>query len=415
MSADIDEHLKRADDQSLGVAMPRFFTAADLDDVELPPLTYVVPGIIVEGLTLLAGKPKARKSWFCLDLGLAVAWGGSALGGRQCPEGDVLYAALEDSPRRLQERMRLMSPDHAKPHRLTFATKLPPLGGGCLKSLEGWLGTVSDPKLIMLDTLGRLRDDGASQNNQYQADYRLLAELQQWALGKNLAVMLVHHTRKLETDDPFDQVSGTQGLAGAADTVLILKKDGTGSTLHGRGRDIEEFAHALDFDTVHCRWNILGDSAEVRRSTERQQILEVLAASPEPIGPTEIAVDAEMKNDNVRGLLRKMVAAGEVEQIGRGRYQIPGRSRPNAAECDRRNRQSDHQKVAVPSEDRHAGDGGHIDHTITSSGQNDPKALNLHDSPNGANVTGNVIGTSGDHLSQGESDRVIDVTGGAGS
>ena len=69
------------------------------------PIKYVVPGVIVEGLTLFAGKPKIGKSWLLLHAAIAVARGGFTLGDIHCDEGDVLYCALEDNLRRLKSRM----------------------------------------------------------------------------------------------------------------------------------------------------------------------------------------------------------------------------------------------------------------------------------------------------------------------
>ena len=89
--------------------------------------------------------------------------------------------------------------------------------------------------------------------------------------------------------DPFEKVSGTLGLSGAADAVLILDRDGSGATLYGRGRDVEEIEKAVSFDKLTCRWTILGQAAEVRRTDERAVILDLLADNHEPMSPAEIA------------------------------------------------------------------------------------------------------------------------------
>ncbi len=321
--APIDKQLRPVDDEALGMPVPRFISAADLDAKTFPPLRFIVPGILVEGLTILAGKPKAGKSWLCLDLALAVAIGGVALGSVRCQEGDVLYAALEDNQRRLQSRVRQVYLDPQKPGRLHFVTEMPPLNDGCLAVLDAWMAEVKEPRLIILDTLGILRGSTSGGSDRYQEDYQLLAGLQHWALEKRIAVLLVHHTRKMEAEDPFDQVSGTQGLTGASDSILVLKKEASGCTLYGRGRDIEEFAHAVRQDPRTSAWEILGDAAEVRRSTQRQTILEVLDGSAEPLGPTEIADGAGMKLANVKTLLSKMAKSGEIEKVDRGKYRTP--------------------------------------------------------------------------------------------
>src|SRR5262245_7102769 len=80
-------------------------SAETLKTMKFPPIKYVVHGVLVEGLTLVAGKPKLGKGWLLLLTGLAVARGGTTLGDVRCGEGDVLYCALEDDARRLQARM----------------------------------------------------------------------------------------------------------------------------------------------------------------------------------------------------------------------------------------------------------------------------------------------------------------------
>jgi hypothetical protein len=134
-----------------------------------------------------------------------------------------------------------------------------------------------------------------------------------------LAVVIVHHLRKSGAEsDAFDKLSGTLGLSGAADTVLILDRSGQGTTLYGRGRDIEEIESAVEFDRATCRWKVLGAADDIRRSDERTRILNVLKDGP--LSPTEISDATEMENNSVRQLLWKMTTAGETIKHGRGKY-----------------------------------------------------------------------------------------------
>jgi hypothetical protein len=138
-----------------------------------------------------------------------------------------------------------------------------------------------------------------------------------------VAIVVVHHTRKSAAlDDPFEKVSGTQGLAaGAADTTIVLSRDSQGATLYGRGRDIPDFDVAVVFDAGACKWRVLGEAVEVRRTDERNTILAALkAASGEGMTPREIAAETGMKDANVRKLLGKMVTVGEALKAGHGRY-----------------------------------------------------------------------------------------------
>ena len=126
----------------------------------------------------------------------------------------------------------------------------------------------------------------------------------------------------MDADDPLDTVSGTLGFTGAADSVLVLNRDSQGVTLYGRGRDIEEIETAVKFDQILCRWNILGEAADVRRSDERRQIIEALENANEPVGPKEIAMETGMKPGSIRQLLIKMATAGEIEKVRYGKYSL---------------------------------------------------------------------------------------------
>jgi hypothetical protein len=223
-----------------GGAHPHGITARDLQLLEFPPISYVVPGLVVEGLTLLAGKPKIGKSWLALDWSLAAAYGGTACGSIRCDKGDVLYCALEDNYRRLKSRMMQLLPNADLPERLTLWTSIPRFDKGGLDELRWWADAAERPRLIVLDTLACVRARRSAKDNAYETDYAALSPLQQFASELNLAVVVVHHLRKLESDDPLDAISGTTGLAGAADSVLVLRRNGEGITLYGRGRDIED-------------------------------------------------------------------------------------------------------------------------------------------------------------------------------
>jgi hypothetical protein len=103
----------------------------------------------------------------------------------------------------------------------------------------------------------------------------------------------------------LSMISGTLGLSGGANSLLILDRDSNGATLYGRGRDIEEMDRAVLFNRETCRWNVLGEAADVRRSSERMLILEVLKAATEAMTPLKIAQEAEMPRPNVRQMQKK--------------------------------------------------------------------------------------------------------------
>ena len=297
--------------------------ASDLQAMEFPPIEWIIPGYVVEGLTILAGKPKLGKSWLALDWALATAYGGIACGSIRCEEGDVLYLALEDNKRRLKSRMQQLLPDGVWPDRLELITNFRRLNEGGLDDLRDWIRSAERPRLIVIDTLVCVRPARGSKDNPYETDYAALAPLQELAGETNVAIVVVHHVRKLESDDPLDTVSGTTGLTGAADSILILRRDAQGMTLYGRGRDIDEIENAMEFDPTTGRWAILGLAAEIRKSDERLAIIAALKEAGSALSPNEIAGATNMKDGNVRFLLHKMSLAGEVQKDGRGRYRPP--------------------------------------------------------------------------------------------
>jgi RecA-family ATPase len=302
-------------------------TAAELRCKEFAPIKYVVRDYIVEGLTLLAGRPKLGKSWLMLDIGLAVARGETCLSGVKCQQGDVLYLALEDNERRLQNRMtRLLGYAHEWPECFHYVTEWPRADAGGLEEIRKWITTANKPRLVVVDILAMFRPRRRKDQQPYEADYEAIQALQAIASETGVAIVIVHHLRKSAGEvDPFEKVSGTLGLSGAADTVLILDRDSQGATLYGRGRDIEEIESAVQFSRETCRWQILGVAAEVRRTDERTVILDVLKDATEPMTPKDILIAAELTNRNALDqLLYRMAKAGDIEKAGRGQYSLPG-------------------------------------------------------------------------------------------
>ena len=307
------------------------FNAADLRMMTFDPVRFVLPRFIPEGLTLLVGRPKIGKSWWVLDLCLACAGNRATLGGLRPEHGDVLYLALEDSKRRLQNRIdKLMSPFKEEwPKRL----HLVPAGGwsradeGGLHDIAEWCKSAERPILIVIDTLERIRKPSNGKTQQYSVDYEAITGLQKIALDHGLAIVVLHHDRKSDAEDAFDTVSGTLGLTGAADTILILKRRQSGVVLFARGRDIEESETAMQFDKELCRWLILGAASEVNRSNERARVIAALKTAGQPLSNKEIMIDAEMRNRNAADiLLGKMVKDGEILRVGRGRYDLSPKS-----------------------------------------------------------------------------------------
>lgn len=308
---------------------PRTATAEQLRTRTFEPIRWVVPDFLPEGCTILAGRPKLGKSWLMLDVGMAVARNGFTLGEKHCIQGDVLYIALEDNERRLQSRMTkvLGTAFEGWPARFHYATEWPRAHEGGARFIDEWLDEHPDARLVVVDVLQKFRQPKPDKMSPYEADYAAVQLLQEIAGRRRVAIVIVHHVRKGAGDeDPFEKVSGTMGITGAADTTVVLDRTGQGATLYGRGRDIEEFDFAVQFDRETCRWTILGEAEEVQRSDERKTILNVLIGATEPISNKDIIAATGMPKNNVDQLLFKMTAAGEVLKVRRGAYVHPDRA-----------------------------------------------------------------------------------------
>jgi hypothetical protein len=302
-------------------------TASDLKDKTFSPVKYVVPGYIPEGVTIFAGKPKIGKSWMLYDVCLASAADRFVLGEIKPIQGDVLYLALEDSERRLKKRLEKLWPGGAWPVRLKLAVDWRKADAGGLDDLAEWCDSVAKPVLIVVDTLEKIRPAPKGNAAAYSSDYDAVAGLHKLAHTRGIAVVVIHHVRKMEADDPFDMVSGTNGLTGAADTILVLKRQAGSVTLHARGRDIEEKETACQFDKFTCRWTFLGDAQQVQSSSQRAAIIEVLSsAGEEGLHISEIMAATERSDRNAMDqLLHKMHRDGEVVRLKRGQYAMPGK------------------------------------------------------------------------------------------
>jgi hypothetical protein len=298
------------------------FTAAELAAREEPPCRWTVPELLPSGLALLGGKPKQGKSWLALSLACAVAGKGRFLG-QPAETGDVLYLALEDTPRRLKARLdRLRAAGLEGTARLTFAVAWPSLGQGGGAALHQWLNEHLEARLVIIDTLARLRPPQRGKGSVYQEEYDVMAALKQVADRHDVAVLVVHHLRKQGADDEFDTINGTTGLTGAPDTIWILNRlrGRSEATLWVTSRDVEEHQLALRFDAGSCRWHSLGRASEAPMSEQRQAVLNLLALAS--LTPLQLAEQLGIGHSAAKTMLHRMAADGQVVPHG-GRYSLP--------------------------------------------------------------------------------------------
>jgi hypothetical protein len=299
------------------------YSVHSLRNEAFPMLKKIAGDIIVEGLTLLASRPKIGKTWLALDVAIAVDRAGFCLGDIKREQGDVLFLALEDNKRRMQRRLtKLLGINKDQWPRFACAHTWPRADAGGLERIRTWIEKAKNPRLVVIDVLARFRKRVPNGKQSYEADYDAIAELQKIASDTGVAILVIHHTRKGEADDPIDAVSGTLGLAGAADAVLVIDRKAQGVRLYGRSRDVDEIDKAVTFNRSTCRWTILGDAREVHRSNERQQIVEALREHGAEMTAKDIASVTGQKPGNSRRLLLKMATDGVIERVKYGVYTL---------------------------------------------------------------------------------------------
>jgi hypothetical protein len=299
-----------------------------LDAQNFPPLAYAVPGVIPEGLALLVGPPKIGKSWLVLTIDLAAAAGGKALGS-VIPKRPSLYLALEDSDRRLQDRCRKLLRGDPIPREFEYLTRVE---GPVIDTIAAWLDQHRDvPPLVILDTLGKVMPPAAQGETSYGRDYRVGTTLKRIAdQHPGMTLLINHHDRKAAAEDFVDSVSGTHGLAGAADTVIVLTRSRheTGGLLKVTGRDVAEGEYALRF-VDGSTWDLDGANLEEAAARAREarlsggvsdrsaEIIAYVAANPPYVRAGEVE---EKFGPDARRYLKRLADSGRLRRLSRGLY-----------------------------------------------------------------------------------------------
>lgn len=320
---------------------PKGWTVDELLAMEFKPLKWAIPGVLPAGVALLAGKPKVKKSWLALDIALAVANGGEALcSGSTVEQGRVLGLFLEDNGGRFQRRLRAMgtSIGDISAEACGFYTEWPRANEGGDTLIEEWiLENPSTARLVVIDTLGKFRPNSKKFETLYDTDNNALAGVKRLADKYGVAFLVIHHVRKSkamergEQVDFLEMVSGSLGLTGGVDTILVLAKDrgAKGATLHRTGRDLEnDEPISLEWQDSKCRWS-LDASGEASLSGPLRLVLGVIKKQhPTPFGAKPISTmlqeeGHDMSQNAVQMALRRLEEQGSVELKERGRYGLP--------------------------------------------------------------------------------------------
>ena len=226
----------------------------ELYDTVYPPRTPIVDGFLYGGTYLFVGAPKVGKSFFMGQLAYYVVMG-LPLWNYPVREGTVLYLALEDDYVRLQRRLSGMFGVECADN-LYFATQAKTLNEGLDRQLEEFLKAHTDARLIIIDTLQKVREVGGDRYS-YSSDYEIVTKLKPFSDKYGICLLVVHHTCKLESEDSFDMISGTNGLLGAADGAFIMhkkKRTDNEAVMDIVGRDQPDQELTIEFDRERCVW-----------------------------------------------------------------------------------------------------------------------------------------------------------------
>lgn len=249
-------------------------SAYDLQMKEFEERYFAVQDMIPEGETVIAAPPKTGKSWLMLDMCLKVAEGKPFLG-FETKKSDTLYLALEDGDSFEQERLNIVLDGKEAPKNFHFVfSNVMPMNEGFLLQLEELLNQFPDVKIVVIDTLQFIKYRQGKSESAYETDYRTGRDLKEFAEKKNIAIVVVTHTTKMRyIDDDMANVSGTNGVTGAADSVIVLgkeKRTDLDAKMFITGRKVRQTMHNIKFDDAKCRWEYVG-IAEISDKDQRER------------------------------------------------------------------------------------------------------------------------------------------------
>lgn len=239
--------------------------ADNLMKKDFPQLQYAIDEILPQGIFFLSAPPKIGKSWLMLDMCISVATG-TPFWNYNVTQGKALYLALEDNQSRIQRRLDFVSDDVKFSNNLKFVTgfdgEAKGLADGVVNQILNFLSETPDTRLIVIDTLGMIRNTDNNKKQLYNADVDDIKMLREITNNYNVSLILVHHNRKNNnyTTDVMEKISGTQGLAGTTDGNWVLDKPNRfddEANLYIDNRDTPQFAFKLEFDPSYCKWDFI--------------------------------------------------------------------------------------------------------------------------------------------------------------
>ena len=287
-SDDYEKTKSIIDFNSVSLDMPTLMTT------ELPPMQWAVSGILPEGFVCMAGRPKAMKSWTALKLCYAIQNGTEFLG-HLTMQGDAIYFGLEDSKRRIQDRVKKLGFSKLNHPQMVLGGDVPYLTFGFEECLENWIKSKKNPRLVVIDTLARIKPRQSKSGTAYDQDNLLLNGIQKLAVQNNLTVLFITHLSKSAQDYSFDKIQGSVGVQGMADAMWMLDRGdsiNSKASLKGRGRDILDFEYALNWDNESMSYSFEGNLDTINQNENRREITRAMKELHEElkeIRPSDVA------------------------------------------------------------------------------------------------------------------------------
>ncbi len=250
-----------------------YMTAQELLSADLPPVEYIVDVIISKGLVILSAKSKIGKSWFALDLAIAVASGADFLG-FNTTQGEVLYIDLENSKALTQQRLvRLLNGAEA-PKGLTIVNDYSTMNDSFLDDITEYLEQNPKVSLVIVDVFQKIKKTKSNNKADYDDIYENFTPLKELAEKYGISLILVMHDRKMtDISDPFANVLGSTAIMGASDEMIVIHKKNRNdpdATLSITGRTVQECEYAIRFNKPICKWEMLGDATEIQERREKE-------------------------------------------------------------------------------------------------------------------------------------------------
>lgn len=295
---------------------------------ELLAGNYMAPATVIEemvhvGLTLLAGPPKAGKSFLAMQMAIAVSRGAALFGTQRIVRpGKVSYLSLEENRSQNYSKCEMLTPDNKVLDNIPFQYSCNKLLNGGKEFIE-YIIELERPTLMVIDSYRALAED-SGKGDIVAKEYAQVDLLSKLAKEQGTAIVMICHTSKfIQGKSITDAIAGTYGNTAAADCLMLLRPDGDAFLLEGEGREIREYRFAVErrFDEG-LGWEVKAKGEDVRFSAARESIFMLLLEEKErgPMLPKQIISSLGMKGDTVYSLLRRMVAAGQIHKTADGKY-----------------------------------------------------------------------------------------------